>query len=345
MTPLEWTVIGAGPAGVAAIGKLLDAGIPGEAIAWIDPDFAVGDFGGKWRAVPGNTEVALFIEYLTASPSFRFDEAPADELLDVDPHATCALGVVADVLAWITSHLCKRVHVHRTVATELQLNQRHWSVKTHHGLLVSKNVVLAIGSVPSKLSHPGLKELPLEVVFDPEALAALSLDDARVAVFGSSHSTMIALPNLLASPGVHVVNFYRTPLKYALALDDWTLFEDTGLKGKAAQWARANIDGTWPARLDRCAVDAPEFADKLAGCDHVVYTVGFHRRQLPCTPQWGMLDYDATTGILAPGLFGLGVAFPGSAINPLGALEYRVGLVKFMRRLNDVLPLWLQYGP
>ena len=40
-----WTVIGAGPAGIAAVGKLLDHGIAGEDIAWIDPAFAAGDIG------------------------------------------------------------------------------------------------------------------------------------------------------------------------------------------------------------------------------------------------------------------------------------------------------------
>ena len=72
MTQYSWTVIGAGPAGIAAVGRLLDHGIAPEEIAWIDPEFSAGDLGGKWRAVPGNTHVASFLDYLTASPSFRF---------------------------------------------------------------------------------------------------------------------------------------------------------------------------------------------------------------------------------------------------------------------------------
>lgn len=39
----EWVVIGAGPGGIACIGKLLDAGISAADIAWIDPQFNVGD--------------------------------------------------------------------------------------------------------------------------------------------------------------------------------------------------------------------------------------------------------------------------------------------------------------
>ena len=48
MTQYSWTVIGAGPAGIAAVGRLLDHGIVGEQIAWIDPEFGAGDFGTKW---------------------------------------------------------------------------------------------------------------------------------------------------------------------------------------------------------------------------------------------------------------------------------------------------------
>jgi len=35
----QWVVIGAGPSGILAVGKLLDKGIPGKDIAWIDPEF------------------------------------------------------------------------------------------------------------------------------------------------------------------------------------------------------------------------------------------------------------------------------------------------------------------
>ena len=156
---------------------------------------------------------------------------------------------------------------------------------------------------------------------------------------------MIALPNLLRHPVEKVINFYRSPLRYAVYLDDWILFDDTGLKGQAAAWARENIDGVYPDRLERCWVGSPDFAEKVAACDRVVYTVGFERRTLPETKQWGQLDYDPTNGILAPGLFGRGIAFPAYTTDPYGYGEYRVGLKKFMDHLNRVLPLWFRYAP
>ena len=206
-------------------------------------------------------------------------------------------------------------------------------------------MILAVGATPKKLNYPQLKEIPLEVALDPEKLAAEPLDDATVAVFGSSHSSMIVLPHLLRHPVAKVINFYRSPLKYAVYLDDWILFDDSGLKGRAAVWARENIDGVLPDRLERCLVDGPEFEEKLAECDRAVYTVGLERRTLPETRQWGQLDYNPDNGILAPGLFGVGIAFPERAVDRFGYVEYRVGLKKFMDHLHDVLPLWLRYPP
>jgi len=343
MTVHSWAVIGAGPAGIAAVGRLLDHGVAGDQIAWIDPDFAAGDLGAKWRAVPGNTHVALFLDYLNASPSFRFADAPRFDLTDIDPGQTCLLGLIADPLVWISQHLRERVTSTQAVATELTLRNRRWLVRTDDSEIEAKNVILAVGSIPKKLDHE-LQEIPLEIALNPHKLGQLPLEGAKVAVFGSSHSSMVALPNLLDTGVDKVINFYRSPTKYAVYLDNRILFDDTGLKGKAAEWARENIDGTYPERLQRYRVNCPESSEQLQACTHVVYTVGFSRRQLPATPQWGQLEYDTANGILAPGLFGVGIAFPDYGIDSFGSGEYRVGLSKFMNRLNCVLPLWLQYG-
>ena len=68
----EWTVIGAGPAGMAAVGRLIDAGVNSKRIAWIDPHFTVGDFGTKWRGVSSNTRAGLFVKFLHECKAFRY---------------------------------------------------------------------------------------------------------------------------------------------------------------------------------------------------------------------------------------------------------------------------------
>jgi cation diffusion facilitator CzcD-associated flavoprotein CzcO len=325
------------------VGRLIDNGVAPSGIAWIDPQFGAGDLGGKWRAVHSNTVAALFMGFMNASPAFRFDESPSFKLKDVEPDETCLLDLVADPLVWIASHLRQRVAAIRGMATSLNLEHGRWTVQTDQGSIVADKVILAVGATPKRLAYPGLTEIPVEVACDPEKLAEWPLQDATVAVFGSSHTTMVALPHLLDQPIKKVVNFYRSPLRYAVAFDDWTLFDDVGLKGRAARWARENIDGTCPDRLERVLVHDPAFADRLTECDHVLYTVGFERRQLPRTPQWGTLDYNHTNGIIAPGLFGFGIAYPDRHTDPFGFTEQRVGLSKFMAYLDSILPLWMRY--
>jgi cation diffusion facilitator CzcD-associated flavoprotein CzcO len=339
-----WTVIGAGPAGIAAVGKLLDLGVADTDIAWVDPSFAAGDLGAKWRSVSSNTKVATFQEYLNGAKAFRFSEAPPMPLTETDPDETCALALVADPLLWITDRLRERVDTFEATATGLVLQNRRWHIETEARQLASANVILAVGATPKTLNYPQLREIPLEVALDPEKLATEPVENATVAVFGSSHSSMIVLPHLLRLPVAKVVNFYRSPVQYAVYLDDWILFDDTGLKGRAADWARENIDGVLPDRLDRCLVDGPDFDAKLAECDLAVYTVGLERRSLPETSQFGQLDYNPDNGILAPGLFGVGIAFPARAVDRYGYVEYRVGLKKFMDHLHEVLPLWTRYS-
>jgi hypothetical protein len=48
----------------------------------------------------------------------------------------------------------------------------------------------------------------------------------------------------LAEFGAHrIKHFYREPLKYAVEQPDgWILYDNTGLKGEAADWARAHLD-------------------------------------------------------------------------------------------------------
>jgi cation diffusion facilitator CzcD-associated flavoprotein CzcO len=168
MPTYAWTVIGAGAAGIAAVGRLLDRGIPPETIAWIDPAFAGGDLGQKWRSVSSNTIAGTFLSFLNGSSAFRFSEAPPLPLREVDPEETCALALVAEPLVWVTDHLRERVDVFETTATALCLQRRQWTIQTKQQEVASENVILAVGAVPKKLSYPDLGEIPVEVALDAE---------------------------------------------------------------------------------------------------------------------------------------------------------------------------------
>lgn len=334
----DWIVVGAGPAGIAAVGKLIDCGV--KQIGWIDPHFAVGDLGQKWNRVPSNTKVGLFLQYLDDCKAFENKSRPQFKLDSIHPEEHCQLQDIVDPLQWVTDHLRKKVHTAQDMAMSLNLALGRWEVKMKKGSLFGKKVVLAIGSDPKTVLATGHEVIPIETALHPEKLAKAVSSKDTIGVFGSSHSAILALANLIELKA-KVINFYRSPHRYAIYQKDWILFDSTGLKGFTADWARKHIDGILPAHLKRILVSDHIFEESLALCNKAIYAIGFEKRKLPVLEQFEGLDYDDKTGLIAPGLYGLGIAFPQAKFDRLGHLEHLVGLWKFMDYLNGVLPFWL----
>ncbi|KNE58976.1 hypothetical protein AMAG_03331 [Allomyces macrogynus ATCC 38327] len=112
-------VIGAGPAGLAVVARLLDTGAP--RITWIDPAFNGGRLA-RYPEVPSNTKVALFLQYAAVSPALT----KAADAASHDPRATlaaleqgkgCALvhaqKLCADLASALASAFPDRVDVKR----------------------------------------------------------------------------------------------------------------------------------------------------------------------------------------------------------------------------------------
>lgn len=122
-----------------------------------------------------------------------------------------------------------------------------------------------------------------------------------------------------------------------------SLFDDTGLKGIAAVWTRENLVGHLLKNLHRVFANEENIWKVLALCFKVIDATGFVARAIP-VDGLAILTYNQRTGIIAPGLFGRGIAFPEVYTDRFGILAYRVGLWKFMDYLLRVIPVWLQYG-
>lgn len=159
--------------------------------------------------------------------------------------------------------------------------------------------------------------------------------------------------------------FSRTPsLKYAEYKDGYILYDNTGLKGTAAQFAREQLDGEKIesseagkiiTRVD-CSggkeAEQEAFVRELPDVDYVVQAVGFTRNPLPTILEGtgsGELIFnhetggfhDETNGKEVRGLFGAGIAFPERVTDPEGNVEYAVGFFKFMKFLKRVVPQWV----
>ncbi|WP_058534963.1 FAD-dependent oxidoreductase [Legionella saoudiensis] len=339
----QWAVVGAGPAGIAAVGKLLDQGILSEDILWIDPHFKVGDLGLLWRNVSSNTKVKYFNSFLAEVRSFNYEEAPDFALKHLPEDETCTLSYVVDPLQWVSAHLMQKVKAVEATIHSMFLAERMWTLSTATESYRAKNVILATGALPSSLNYPGLNVLPFDTAIDKEKLAAeLNLNETY-GVFGSSHSAIIIVRYLVELGVKKVINFYRSPCRYAIELDDWILFDNTGLKGQTAAWARENIDGVLPENLVRYNTSEPNIARYLPECERVIYAVGFEKRKNIIIGDYEDTRHNPHVGIIGPGLFGFGIAYPENKTDPFGNVESQVGLWKFMVYLNKVMPVWFKY--
>jgi len=341
----QWAIVGAGPAGIAAVGKLLDAGIEPHEIIWIDPQFNVGDLGSYWKNVSSNTKVRLFISFLEAASSFQYNKAPDFQLNHLPSDATCTLSSIVEPLQWVTDHLIKKVRAEKNLITSVSLSNRVWTLESSSKTYLAKNVVLATGAVPLNLDYPTISELPFEVAIDKNQLREAVDTNKTYAVFGSSHSAIMIIKYLVDIGVKKIINFYRSPCRYAINMGDWILFDNTGLKGNTAEWAREYIDGTLPANLVRYKSNPANITQYLPECDKAIYAVGFKPRDTITIGEYEHNQYNPHVGIIAPGLFGFGIAYPEIKSDPFGSTESQVGLWKFMVYLNKVLPVWLKYHP
>lgn len=232
---------------------------------------------------------------------------------------------------------------------------------------------------------PGIKFIHMDTAVKPSLLVQ-TLDRAApttVAVVGGSHSAVLVLMNLynLATsthPNLRIKWFTRSKkLLYAKEVEDGIIHDNTGLKGQAAQWARANLEeDTFPSSPVRQVVKKiwtqPEEGREddiqeaeLPGCTHIVEAIGFQRNPLPVlsvvesqgsAPRPLDLEFDDTSGRFfekssqqspeerryLPGVFGSGIAFPERAKDPVGNEEHAVGLIKFSLFAQRVVPEWVR---
>lgn len=340
----QWAVVGAGPAGIAAIGKLLDDGITPADILWIDPAFHVGDLGRLWSNVSSNTKVRLFTEFLNAVNAFAWQSAPIDFRLNhLPPEDTCALNEVVKPLQWVSDRLQGIVHAEITHVRSMNLSARQWMLHSDSQTYHAQNVILATGAVPTSLNYPEIETMPLDVAMDKARLSAAIKPNETYAVFGSSHSAIIIIQHLVSLGAKKIINFYRSPCRYAVDMGDWILFDNTGLKGHTAEWARQHIDGTLPANLMRLYSSESNVARHLPECDKAIYATGFAQRNTIAVSDYAHNDYNPHVGIIGPGLFGFGIAYPEVKPDPFGSVETQVGLWKFMTYLNKVMPVWFKY--
>lgn len=341
---VSWTIVGAGPAGIAVIGILLDLGVKQESICWIDSEFNVGRLGKYYYNVPGNGKALNYVKFIDACNTFKNITTPSiEKLRNHDPQDACVLNIIIDVLQDITYHLLKRVISipHRLI--NLQFVNNEWTVTLSDSTtFTSHNVVLATGSHPRSLNYGVEHELPLDLAVDKKMLATLITPEDTIAVIGGSHSAILILKYLHELQTKRVINLYKHPITYFYDMGAGNPTNHNGLKGSVAEWAYHVLEKEHPEQIVRLPNNNISRDSWLPICDKIIYAIGYERNELPfLNNDPNTIPYDSNSGIISPRLFGIGLAFPETTVDTMNETHQLIGIIDFMNYAQRIIPSWM----
>lgn len=357
------TVIGAGPSGIAIMGQLLSKKI--FPILWLDPFFE----GGKmafYRKVPANTRAKFFVNFMKECPAYdKFinqnnKNNPMDIFDNLDLNIPPSLSKAYDMCNSLTKNIEdsyeKDVNMQRDFVEKLIFAENeNWKISTNSGLHYNtEKIILAIGSQPKKFDGFNDKiQIPLEMLVndDPEKLQKFVEKNDTIGVIGSSHSSILSLKHLekLPNPPKKIHCFYREKIRYAVHSDEGIIFDNIGLKGLAAEWARDYLEKGKSEIIEMHFMDTPEkekeiYEKYLGECTKIAPMIGWERNSLPILVQSkgiereiNDIDYNGVNLRLIDGeskkylnnIWGIGIAFPRHVKDLSGIMGMDVGIYKF----------------
>ena len=138
-------IIGAGPAGVAAVGKFISSSNARPSILWIDPKFRGGRLE-RFDNVPSNTKVALFCKFANDGwPEARI----LKDLRSMDQAKECRLWYAAELVRELSEFDLDNVGKVVGCVEEVERSGDFWILKTmDNGKFSAKNVIFATGAHP-----------------------------------------------------------------------------------------------------------------------------------------------------------------------------------------------------
>lgn len=377
MKIVEYVIIGGGPAAICAIPNILNSGVSGDNIIWIDPQFKVGDFGtklSKGSSVPGNTMVKGYQrvnnEIYKLIPSLKPNDDHLFELNHLAPNFVGSLKIAAEPMQHISDGLRKIVRSIKGCVTNIFTSPLglKLEIKLNHNqsiFITTQRTILATGAQPKTFKLPGkhcnITMIDPNIVFIQSELTHYLQNNPgikTIAVIGSSHSAALAIMHLLQA-GITVKQFMNKEYKYAcpaVAPDgtEYTLYDNTGLKGDVAQFTKQLLEeidinsGIYHKRIIRyignTRADVSNLLEhNLFDCSHVVTTIGYRPSQTLLVndlPISELIHNNTTTAFEnIKGLFGIGIAFPQVVKAISGKEEPAVGVEKFWNTSSNLMVL------
>ncbi|OCF41282.1 hypothetical protein I317_04940 [Kwoniella heveanensis CBS 569] len=320
MSPAQTTktydavIIGAGPGGLATIISLIDGGL--RNILWVDRSFGGGRLNELYREISSNTKVGIYLDAIGSSSTCKkiIASTPSpnaiDELRSIDNEETCQLSLAGDMIKLLEAGVVGIEGVENCVGEvkEATYENARWNV-----VLPSSSNATTCRLFLCTGSHPIVPDPPIHKQYAPE-LRVLDLDQCMlksrlptlfadtlgqshvkpkkvvVAVIGNSHSGILVCRNLYevsqeTKLDIKILNFRRRGIKYAEYRDDGIVYDNTGLKGATADWAKEVMDGPNPPptieQIDLGEDEDKVYRERLNECTHIIYAIGYEANPYP----------------------------------------------------------------
>lgn len=320
-TTFNWAVIGAGPTGIACVAQLLDSGVDAKTIAWIDPAFETGDFGTRWRHVNSNTLVKSFVKAYTSFDSFEYNPDDKKYLIDkLDPTKTCPLIIAAQPLHDFTRKFRNNVTNYTDFVTKLSRVDGLWLLSTAGGKKIRcLKTILAIGAEAKTLPFSDIDVIELSTAANPSLLKDTINENDTIAVFGSYQSARTVEKNLVKTSAKCIYHFYHSQREFNRHIGSLNL-----------------SDRVIPTR------NTPDNLLKIIPlCNKAIYAIGFRRRHIYIEGLPEDYSYEYKTGRIAPGIYGIGIAFPEIIPYSHGRIEYKIAALQpVIKHLKEVFSYW-----
>lgn len=368
---VEYTFVGAGPANICGIAKVLASGVPESSIRWIDRcGFHVGDFGSILSigsSVPGNTAVSEYQAVNQTIYSILGIHPPTGTFAidSMSPSFTCSLKDATAPMQLISNELRAKVDAREGEVINIDEVDEglQFTLKSSDGQIeqwISKRGILATGARPKPVNlpkqHASICMIDPTIAFIESSVATYLAENPgikNVAVIGSSHSAALAVMHLLKA-GLTVKHFMNKEYRYAcqvVSIDGkkYTQFDNTGLKGEVAVFTRSLLSETsklhhknYYRYLGKNTTETMQLMDNhLEGCTHAVAAIGYEASSTLLVNGRLLTSLRHNNKTMAfeeiKGLFGHGIAFPQETKDAVG-----VGVKKFWSTVCDhrVVTAW-----
>lgn len=363
------TVIGAGSAGLSIVGRLLSANV--KPILWIDPQFE----GGRmidYQKVPANTKTKFFLNFMSECPTYEEflkeknpDLNPLEIFKNENPEGQSFLDRAYFMCKSLTQNIALKHKdstkllkgtVDKLTLKNSNSSQRFWEIKLNtQEKYYSDKIILATGAKPRTIDFLNKPQIPLEVLVndDPDKLSTYVTENDVVGVFGSSHSSILALKHLEHMPNSpkKIYCFYKEKIRYAVHTEKGIFYDNFGLKGQAAIWAKDYLEAgrSKIIEMHHMINDETEkevYKKYVPDCTKFAATIGFERCVAPVIDiekNDGQIEvhqkitYDGTNLRISKiegneplyNMWGIGIGFPRIVRDLSGDMGFDVGVYKF----------------